>query len=212
GEPGGAGRRVELAGRRPAARGLPGARDRVLLPAVSAATDPRAIAVEETLAFVRSALPPEPLRVIEIGAGDGALAGALAGDGHLVTALERDPEAAATSRARGGFTVIESDFFDWKAPPSFDALLFTRSLHHLRGPDAAVDRAAALMVPGATLVVEDFAFDRADRATIEWLAGEERRLRADGTLQTDEAPLLSGDAFERWRAHHQQSHTVHRGE
>ena len=47
----------------------------------------------DVVAYVRAALPRPPARVLEVGAGDGSLAGVLAGAGYEVVAL--DPAGAA---------------------------------------------------------------------------------------------------------------------
>jgi 2-polyprenyl-3-methyl-5-hydroxy-6-metoxy-1,4-benzoquinol methylase len=48
----------------------------------------------ELLAFVRANLPAPPLRLLEIGAGDGALARALADAGYEVLAIDPEPTGA----------------------------------------------------------------------------------------------------------------------
>jgi predicted RNA methylase len=48
----------------------------------------------ESLAFVRANLPAPPMRLLEIGAGDGALARALADAGYEVLAIDPDPTGA----------------------------------------------------------------------------------------------------------------------
>jgi 23S rRNA (adenine-N6)-dimethyltransferase len=62
-------------------------------------------------------------RVVEIGAGAGALTLPLARRGLEVTALERDREWAERLRARlagsgGAVRVVEADFLDWRLPPA----------------------------------------------------------------------------------------------
>ena len=61
----------------------------------------------DVIAFVRAALPPPPARVLEVGAGDGELAAALAAAGYDVVAIDPASEAdgvrpVAAARARRG--------------------------------------------------------------------------------------------------------------
>jgi SAM-dependent methyltransferase len=51
------------------------------------------VPTEEVIAFARGALPPAPARVLEVGAGDGELAAALAEDGYDVLAIDPKPQA-----------------------------------------------------------------------------------------------------------------------
>ena len=76
----------------------------------------------DVLAFVRANLPPPPLRLLEVGAGDGALSGALAEAGYEVLAIEPQPTAANVRRV----ALHELD----EPPGSFDAVAIT-SLHHV---------------------------------------------------------------------------------
>lgn len=168
------------------------------------------VPVAETLRFLRATLPPPPARLLEVGAGDGALAERLVEAGYAIVALDRSADAAAAARARG-VEAVAADFLDYRTAP-FDAVLFTRSLHHIARLTAAVDRAHDLLVPEGVLAVEDFAFDHADRAAVAWLARHETRLRASGLLPIDEDPLLPGDPLAGWIAHHREKHTVYPGD
>src|SRR5262245_29525384 len=101
--------------------------------------DPTEVPLKETLAFVRARLPRRRARLLEVGCGDGALAARLARLGHDVTALDADRGETARARRRGLRTVT-STWPDYEAPP-FDAILFTRSLHHIHALEPAVRRA-----------------------------------------------------------------------
>src|SRR5262245_42490252 len=103
-----------------------------------------------TLAFVESALAeiggPSPLRVLEVGCGPGRLAQALAARGHRVVAIDSSEEAIAATRARG----IDARFARFPAfedDELFDAVLFTRSLHHIPPLPAVVAKAHELLRP-----------------------------------------------------------------
>ena len=119
-----------------------------------------------SLDFVRGALAPGARRVLEVGCGDGALAAMLATDGLEVTAIDADVEAVAEARGRG----VDARLASWPDFDAgrFDALLFTRSLHHVGDLDASVAAAFAALAPEGRLIVEDFAFEEADEASLAW--------------------------------------------
>ena len=95
----------------------------------------------ETLAFVLRWIG-ERSRIIEVGCGAGELAGQLQARGHIVTGIDSDPNAVEACRERG-VNAINASWPDVKLP-LVDAILFTRSLHHMAPLDAAVMRAREL--------------------------------------------------------------------
>src|SRR4051794_22501396 len=100
--------------------------------------------VADVVAYVRAALPPPPARVLEIGAGDGSLAAALAGAGYHVTAI--DPA--------GEPPVLPVPLLELEAPPrSFDAAVAIVSLHHVVPLGASLRRLSEVLRHGARLVV-----------------------------------------------------------
>jgi SAM-dependent methyltransferase len=107
--------------------------------------------------FVLTHLDRTPTRVLEIGCGDGQDALALAAAGHEVTTI--DPVAP------GGpiFQRVTLEAFVPSAP--FDAVVASRSLHHVPDLELAVDKIAQL---APLLVVDEFAWDRFDERTAAW--------------------------------------------
>lgn len=114
------------------------------------------------LAFARANLPAPPARVLEIGAGDGALARALAAAGYDLVAIDPEP---------GGAEVRAVALHRLDEPTgSFDAALAVVSLHHVEPLEESIARLAELVAPGGVLVVDEFdvaAFD--ERAADWWL-------------------------------------------
>lgn len=172
---------------------------------------PTDVPVAETWRTLHGDLPPPPARLLEVGAGDGALCALIQAAGYDVTALDRSEEAAAKAAARG-LRAVGRDVLDYK-DDAFDIVLFGRSLHHIHPLGAAVGRAHELLRPGGTLIVEDFCFERADEPTASWLADHEAALAARGLLteqdywrRPDSGPLQA------WSEHHRVSHDVHTGE
>jgi ubiquinone/menaquinone biosynthesis C-methylase UbiE len=119
-----------------------------------------------TLEFVRSSLPNNARRLLEIGCGDGALAVALNQAGLQVVAIDSDANMVAQARSRG----VDARQAEWPdfADGSFDALLFSRSLHHVRALDASVAAAFAAVGDHGRVIVEDFRAEGASPRSDAW--------------------------------------------
>jgi SAM-dependent methyltransferase len=108
--------------------------------------------------FVLSQLPQPPARVLEVGCGEGDLAWALDAAGYDVVAV--DPEAPEGRIFRR--TTIEA--FDEPGP--FDAVVASRSLHHVEDLGSVLDKLARLT--DGPLILNEFAWDRREPMTPEW--------------------------------------------
>lgn len=120
------------------------------------------------LRFVRANLPPPPARVLEIGAGDGELAQALRADGYDVAAIDPDPRGPDVR----GVALIDLD----EPAASFDAALAVTSLHHVEPLEESVERLTELLVPGASLVIDEFDVGTFDEPAAEWWLRQRRAL------------------------------------
>jgi len=96
-----------------------------------------------------------------------------------------------------------------------DAVVFTRSLHHITALDRAVGKSRELLRPTGVLLVEDFANEEIDEPTSRWFRevlgtriGRELIDQAAGCLAAD--LLGSSDPMSIWRQHHRH-HEVHAG-
>jgi SAM-dependent methyltransferase len=119
----------------------------------------------DVVAFVRAALPPAPARVLEVGAGDGALAAALTAAGYDVVALDPD----------GGDGVLPVALHELDAPDaSFDAAVAVVSLHHVSPLARSCRRLADVLKPGAPLIVDEMDVDRFDERAIGWWLAQRR--------------------------------------
>lgn len=161
-------------------------------------------ATEHTLAFVQAHLPDAPARLLEVGCGDGELARALQQLGYGVVAVDSSEEAVAAARTKGVDARIAT-FPSFEAPP-FDAVLFTRSLHHVGSLDDALERTRDLLEPGGALLVEDWAWERVDDATAEWAFGLRSTLSGAGLVsikgwEHDDSPRAA------W--HEEHEHHIH---
>ena len=110
--------------------------------------------------FVLARLRPPPARVLEVGCGSGELARALSAARYDVTAI--DPEAPDGEQFR------RVSFEDFGETGPFDAVIASRSLHHIPDLGAALDKVGDLLGPDGVLLLDEFAWDRMDDATAEW--------------------------------------------
>ena len=131
--------------------------------------------------------------MLEVGCGEGALTLALAEDGYDVTGI--DPAAPAGPLFRR--LLLENLGPD---DGEFDAVVASRSLHHVADLDVALDRIVSLLVPRGLLVLDEFAWDRLDLATADWFYGQQRALAAAGRL--GEAPRSLDACCADWHAEH----------
>jgi SAM-dependent methyltransferase len=120
-----------------------------------------------TLGFVTANLNP-PADILEVGCGVGHLVVALNELGFRVTGLEADLDIVARAQADGA----PVQYASWPEHDceAVDAVLFTRSLHHIGDLAAAVAGVGPALRPGGELLVEDFAVDRVDEETLGWFA------------------------------------------
>lgn len=162
-------------------------------------------ATSYTAAFVRGALPAGARRILEVGCGDGALAAELQAEGLSVVALDCEEEAVERARGRG----VDARRATWPdfADGRFDAVLFTRSLHHVEDLAAGVAAAFDALTDRGRVIVEDFDFDYSDEAGLAWFAGQVQALAAAGE-PVEASPLLAalverdGSPLDAWRRDH----------
>ena len=139
------------------------------------------IATRYTYDFVTSNLPRGATRILEVGCGDGALAALLQADGLEVTAIDSDPVAVNAEIAAG----IGARLATWPVPMDgkFDAILFTRSLHHIHALDDAVGAAAGALRPGGRIIIEDFRAEGGSQRSARWFSELARSLISDGAVE-----------------------------
>jgi SAM-dependent methyltransferase len=163
-----------------------------------------------TREYIRRSLPAGCRRVLEVGGGAGELAALLGGDGLEVVMLDIDPDAVEAARERG----IDARVAQWpeSLDERFEAVLFTRSLHHINPLDESVEAAVACLAPRGRVVVEDFAFEAVDQRTIAWFTGAIRLLRESGLLpgynELLNDLLATEGSLAAWQKYH--DHDLHR--
>src|SRR5438067_2114137 len=85
------------------------------------------------MSFVLGSLPPPPANVLEVGAGEGELAGALASAGYEVVAIDPESKSDAVRPIR---------LHELDAASSFDAAVAVLSMHHVEPLDESCQRLA----------------------------------------------------------------------
>jgi SAM-dependent methyltransferase len=135
----------------------------------------------ETVAFIEAHVAFRPARILEVGCGNGAVAAHLKSNGHEVIAIDSDSKAIARAREQGVDARVAS-WPDFDAP-SFDMVLFTRSLHHIKPLPESITRAKQVLRSGGRVLVEDFAFEEMDTRCHDWLYSHLARLDAAGLLR-----------------------------
>ena len=128
--------------------------------------------------------------MLEVGCGQGNLARALAGAGHTVVAI--DPDAPAGEL----FQTVRLE--DFEAPEEFDAVVASRSLHHIPALSEAVAKIARLLKPGGRFILDEHAFERLDDRTARWYF-----LNRVGQAQ---APSSLAACRAEWHADHEGLH------
>jgi SAM-dependent methyltransferase len=111
--------------------------------------------------FVQSRLPPAPATVVELGCGPaGGFVPALRQSGYAAVGIDRNaPEGCDFRRI---------DFEHYEPQRPVDAIVASRSLHHVGDIDQVLDGVAAALRPGGTVVVLEWAWERFDEATARW--------------------------------------------
>jgi SAM-dependent methyltransferase len=130
--------------------------------------------------------------VLDVGCGQGELTTALAVAGYDVLGI--DPLAPQGDLFR---RVRLEDLDDDEG--GFDAVVAVRSLHPIRDLAHALDRVAALLRPGAVLVIDEIGWDLMDEPTLDWLYGQRRALGAAGH---GEAPGSLDEVRAEWESTH----------
>jgi SAM-dependent methyltransferase len=168
------------------------------------------VSTRETLTFLTSRIPTGA-HVLEIGCGDGRVASELLKRGYRVTGLDSDPGAIAKAQEREVRAIVASwPKFDSRV--AFDAIAFTRSLHHINPLGEAIARARELLNPKGLLLIEDFAFEEANEATIDWFVKVLRSKQGKALINPIAGQLVTellsaSDVMKTW--HRNCGHDLH---
>lgn len=145
--------------------------------------------VAQTLRRTLARLGPAPLRVLDVGGGDGGDAAPLAAAGHDVTVL--DPSAVLLGRAAGrGLRTVTGGLEDHGLQETFDVVLCHDVLPYLPDVAAAVARLGALTAAGGVLSL------MCPNPAMDVLSAAVRRLDPDEALALLDAPTVLGRTFD----------------
>lgn len=139
--------------------------------------------VRYTYEFVRNSLPVGTTSVLEVGCGSGELAALLMADGLRVTAIDADADCVATARGLG----VDARAMSWPTPldERFDAILFTRSLHHVDDLSGGIEAARTVLNSGGRIIVEDFRSEGGSERSARWFETLVHDLHSNGALSPD---------------------------
>ncbi len=164
-----------------------------------------------TYDFIKRFLPNSRCRILEVGCGAGELAARLSKDGHTILAIDTDPESVAAARTLG----VDARVATWPKfdEDCFDAVLFTRSLHHIHPLGESIRHAASGLTDGGRIIVEDFAYESADEKTLRWFRSAIRSFERAGLLTVGddfvESVLSRSETLKAWRQNHESElHTA----
>ena len=174
------------------------------------ANRPTDVPTRETLMFLISRIPVGA-RILEIGCGEGRVACELLNRGYGVTGLDSDPEVVATAQARGVPAVVAL-WPKFDSSVSFDAIAFTRSLHHINPLGEAIARARELLNTNGFLLIEDFAFDEVNEPMVAWFVQVLRSKQGKALInpipnQLVTELLSATDVMQTWRDN--RAHDLH---
>lgn len=124
------------------------------------------IPTADTVAFVASCVP-SGATFIEVGCGEGNVTVELVTQGYDGVGIDSDAEVVSRAR-RSGANVVHASWPDFDGGP-VDAVIFTRSLHHVSRLSESIAKSAEVLKPTGALLIEDFAYDEVSPAAIEWL-------------------------------------------
>jgi SAM-dependent methyltransferase len=113
-------------------------------------------------AFISTALPPAPARLLEIGCGAaGGIVPAAASAGYEAVGV--DPQAPHGPAYR------QERFEEYEPSSALDAVVSVQALHHLGNLNAALEHLDRMLRHDAVLVIVEWAWERIDEATARWL-------------------------------------------
>lgn len=164
------------------------------------------IGTEQTLEFLQRHISSADCRLLEVGCGKGELAALLARK-CKVRAIDKSQEAIASAFDLGVDASV-ADLLTYQ-DDAFDIVFFSRSLHHIHPLEKAIERAATLLKADGRLIIEEFAAELADRATVAWYFETRAELEKAGLFRSrvcrhDFDPAR--DPLDWWNEHHFVSH------
>lgn len=167
--------------------------------------------------LVAGSIGPRPCKVLYVGPGLGHITLELARAHHAVTGVDVDQESVALAiraarldrfdHERGSLSYEVARFPDeFAGEGPYDRVLFSRVLHHVEDPVAAVERAADLLAPTGRVVCVEFAHDQLGSSGARWMARARLRLSRSGWWPEPVGRSLeeeTGRVTREWRTEHE---------
>lgn len=169
------------------------------------------IPTDHTVTFIESHIPRGG-SILEIGCGIGHVAAKLASRDYDVLGIDANEESVSQARKLGANVV----YAVWPTADlnagGMDAVVFTRSLHHISPLPEAVAGVIGVLRPGGSVLVEDFSFGEADPAAIRWFRKVIGSPDAQKLISTTSDNFLTellnaDDPVEAW--HRDHDHELH---
>ncbi len=147
--------------------------------------------VAETLARTCTAIGTGPLRVLDVGGGDGSDAAPLAHAGHDVTVLDQSEALLAQARSRAELSTICSDLDDIPSLGlgSFDLVLCHNVIQYRPDTDSVVRVLSGIVADGGAISL------MAPNPPAEVLAAAIRRADLDEATDLLDAPTIRTKTF-----------------
>jgi hypothetical protein len=140
--------------------------------------------------YVKTQLSPPPQRVLEVGCGEeGGVTPALTAAGYELLAIDPNAPDGPPYR-RVTLEELEDE-------GTFDAVVAGRVLHHVNPLGPALDKLVRL---APLLILDEFAWNHMDDATIDWYEAQHRLLVAAGRQPKGPPSLVE------WRERHRDLH------
>ena len=168
------------------------------------------VGARHTVGFIQAYVKPGA-HILDVGSGNGILTIKMRQAGYDVTAIDQNSNAVTEAQSLGIETSCIS-LFDYLANRQFDAILMSRSFHHMQPLLNAATKSKELLKEGGIFILEDFAAELMDEPTALWFFGMRAYLEASGNNQKSRGPKLENgqiplSALQSWRQH-LQAHGV----
>lgn len=164
------------------------------------------IVMRNTVEFVKEFIPTPHAKILEVGCGRGELASQLLQLGYQVTAIDINAEAVAAAKELGVDAHV-ADIKEFGEPNTYDAVLFTHSLHHIYPLDTVLNRVRSILNEMGKILVEDFAIEAMDPKTATWFYELNDFVTTLSGKEVD--PANPTDNLDRWKKAHHHEPALH---
>jgi SAM-dependent methyltransferase len=161
-------------------------------------------------------------RLLDVGFGQASILSNLAKGGLNVIGVEKDQDKVEAA-LKLGLDVVHADFKTLGADQfePFDAILFSRVLHHMEPLRHTVGNILKLLKGDGLILVEDFCYERVDARTCSWLFpiarmlaekhndnGHHAWLTSLDLLSCESPEAFVQEALSTWQVHHEEKHHI----